>query len=98
MRVCVSFRRPSSVGFPSATAERYPSAVHRFHSVEKPGDGRVQDCRSTRSRQTVGHTEKSFVDELRQDVPGIALLLPSQHSQEGAGRETLLPVSNNNDN
>lgn len=86
------------MGFPSATAERYPSAFHRLHSVEKPGDGCVQDCRSARSGQTVGHSEKSFVDELRQDVPGFALLLPSQHSQEGAGRETLLPVSNSNDN
>ena len=41
----------------------------------------------------MGHSEKSLVNELRQDVSCFEILLPSQHFAESARREALLSVS-----
>lgn len=43
----------------------------------------------------MGQTEEPPFDELRQNVPCAAILLPREHSTEGARRTALLPVSTN---
>ena len=85
--------RAAAVGLPAAAAERLDGAVRALHHVEGQGDGRVQDRGPGGAGQAVGHPEEPPLHELRQDVAGAALLLQGQHTQEGPGRATLLPVS-----
>lgn len=81
------------MGFPAAAVERLHAAVHKLHRLEESGVRCVQNCRPARSGQTVGHPEESPVYELRQDVAGPQILLQGEHSAQGPGRATLLPVS-----
>ena len=81
------------MGFPATTAERSPAALQQLHCLEVSRYRRLQNRRSSRLSETLGHPEKSLVYELRQDVTCFALLLPRQHPEKGSGRETLLPVS-----
>ena len=54
---------------------------------------RVQTYWSRWSCQKMGGKEIKTKHELWQDEPSSPILLPSQHSEEGPGREALLPVS-----
>lgn len=88
-----TFRWSSPLGLPPAAAQRFHAALHELHRVEESRLRSVQNCRPTRAGQTLGHPEEPSVHELRQDVTGPAILLSSEHSAQGARRETLLPVS-----
>lgn len=81
------------MGLPAAATERSYTAVYELHRVEEQGHGRIQNCRSGRTGQTVGHSEESSINELRQNVASVAVLLPRQHFTEGSRRKALLPVS-----
>lgn len=52
------------MGFSAAIIKRPSSEVHQLHSVEKPGNWRLQNSRSIRSCQIVGNSKEPSVDEL----------------------------------
>lgn len=81
------------MGLFATVAQRPRPTIHELHSVEESGNGRVQNRRSARIGQTVGHPEESSQHELRQNVTRPTLLLSRQYTAQGPRRTTLLPVS-----
>lgn len=53
------------MGLSAAIVELSITEILQFYRVEEQRNRRVQDCRSGRFGEIVGHSEESFVDELR---------------------------------
>lgn len=58
-------RRQTTLGLPSATFERPPTALQQLYRMEVPRHRCLQNCRPSWPRQALGHSEEPLVDELR---------------------------------
>lgn len=67
------------MGFLTAITELSIATIFQFYRMEKSRNGSFQNCRSGRISQIMGHSEKSFVNELRQNVQSVALLLSRKY-------------------
>lgn len=69
------------MGVPAQTAAG-PRVLPPLHQVDQPRQGRLQARRLQGRVQVVGHAQEQAGHELRDNGPGLALLLPARNPRQ----------------